>query len=199
MNKLVFLIALLPLAFACTSKKDNATENKTEIKKAEAPKLDANSALVMVFFENDSLITKYKYSKDLEEQIRRRERTIISSREQDMSAFQEMYKSAVERAPYMTTNEKQKAEQDLVKREQELMNKDQQTEQKYIEWKTDLLVNFQKHLDSLLTQFRTEHGYDVLVPSGGGITKFYYSADFDVTDMLINYLNVRYKPEVGKK
>lgn len=199
MNKLIFLIALSPLAFACTSKKDNTSESKTELKKAEAPKLDANAALVMVFFENDSLITQYKYSKDLEEKIRRKERTIISGREQDMAAFQEMYKSAVERAPYMTTNEKQKAEQDLVKREQELMNKDQQTEQKYIEWKTDLLVNFQKHLDSLLTQFRTEHSYDVLVPSGGGITKFYYSADFDVTDTLINYLNVRYKPEVGKK
>jgi outer membrane protein len=199
MNKLIFLIALSPLAIACTSKKDNTNETKTEVKKAEAPKVDGNSSLVMVFFENDSLITQYQYSKDLEEKIRRKERTIISGREQDMAAFQEMYKSAVERAPYMTTNEKQKAEQDLVKREQELMNKDQQTEQKYIEWKTDLLVNFQKHLDSLLTQFREEHGYDVLVPSGGGITKFYYSTDYDVTDTLINYLNVRYKPETKEK
>jgi outer membrane protein len=199
MKKLVVIASVLALAVACKSENKNTTEPQSEIKKAEAPKIDGSKNIVMVFFENDSLITKYQFSKDLEEQIRRKERTIMSGREQDMALFQDMYKAAVEKAPLMTTMERQKAEQDLANKEKELMAKDQQTEQKYIEWKTDLLVNFQKHLDSLLTQFRTEHGYDVLVPSGGGITKFYYTPDFDVTDTLINYLNVRYKPETKKK
>lgn len=198
MNKLVYLISAATLMFACNSKSDNekAPESKSKAKDVVA---DSSSGLNIVFFENDSLITKYTYSIELDEQIRRKERGILSTREQDMASFQEMYKSAVEKAPMMTTNERQQIEQQLVQKEQELMAKDQATEQSYIKWKTDILVGFQKHLDSILEDFRVENGYDVIVPSGGGITKFYYSKNLDVTDTLINYLNVRYKPKAVKK
>lgn len=197
MNKLI--IALATFAFiACSNDKADSAKETKEAKKINTEAL-TNGGLKFAFFENDSLVTKYKYSIDLDEKLRRKERSILANRDQDMASFQEMYKTAVEKAPLMTTMEKQQVEQDLMKREQELMAKDQDTEQKYIQWKTDLLIGFQKHLDSLLTQFREEHGYDALVPSGGGITKFYYSPDYDVTDSLINYLNSRYKPEVGEK
>ncbi|MFP5471379.1 MAG: OmpH family outer membrane protein [Bacteroidia bacterium] len=198
MKKLVYLISAATLMLACNSKSGNekSSEEKPKVK-AVLP--DSASGLNIVFFENDSLITQYTYSKELDEQIRRKERGILSGREQDMASFQEMYKSAVEKAPMMTTNERQQIEQQLAQKEQELMAKDQTTEQSYIKWKTDILINFQAHLDSLLENFRTEHGYDVIVPSGGGITKFYYSKNLDVTDTLINYLNVRYKPKTEKK
>jgi len=198
MNKLFYLLLTSALFFACDSKKSNdASSEEKPAAKIVMPDSAAN--LNIVFFENDSLIVRYTYSKELEEQIRRKERTILSGREQDMASFQEMYKVAVEKAPLMTTNERQQTEEQLAKKEQELMAKDQATEQNYIKWKTDILVNFQAHLDSMLENFRVEHGYDVIVPSGGGITKFYYSKHLDVTDTLINYLNVRYKPNTGKK
>lgn len=194
MRQLFFTIFTALILFSCGDKNAKKENTSKEVETSEeTPKHEGS--INMVFFENDSLITQYQYSKDLDEKIRRKERSILAGRDQDMASYQEMYKTAVEKAPLMTTMEKQKVEQDLMAKEQQLMAKDQDTEQKYIKWKTDLLIEYQELLDSLLNQFRVEHNYDVLVPSGGGITKFYYAPSYDVTDTLVKYLNARYKPE----
>lgn len=186
---------------SCTNSNDSKQDNKQEKQSNFQINKDETSnpsQYKIALFDNDSLLVKYQYSKDIEEKIRRKERSIIANREAKMKDFQELYNTLNQKLPTMTQLEAQQAEQQLLNKQQELDFEDQQTQQKYIDWKTKILVDYQAHLDSTLENYRKEHNIDILIPSGGGITKFYYNVNLDITNSVIEYLNERFKETKGE-
>ena len=169
----------------------NEEKTTTQVSTAEV-NLTPSEQVITALFDNDSLLVKYDYSKDIEEKIRRKERSILANRDAKMKDFQELYQTLNQKAPTMTQLEAQQAEQQLLSKQQELDAADQQTQQKYIDWKTEILIAYQKQLDITLENFRSENNIDILIPSGGGITKFYYSNSLDITNQVIDYLNLHY-------
>ena len=151
-----------------------------------------SNEMVTALFDNDSLLVNYDYSKDIEEKIRRKGISLSANRESKMKDFQNLYQTLSQKAPTMTQLEAQQAEQELMLKQQELDAEDQKVQQKYIEWKTNILLTYQAHLDSTLENFRVQQNIDLLIPSGGGITKFYYTNSLDVTNQVVNYLNLHY-------
>lgn len=187
--------------FACNNNDAPVSEKATKKEQKSKDSSQKEDGISIALFDNDSLIEKYKYSKDIEEKIRRKERSILANREAKMKDFEDYYKTLNQQAPTMTQNEMMQAEQQLVQRQQQLDSEEQETQRKYIDWKTQILVNYQDHLDSLLESYRSENDIDVLVPSGGGITKFYYAPTYDITEDVIEYLNLQYakRKEKGEK
>ena len=192
--KISVLTASTLIIFSCnnSSTKVEKTEVKSTITEETKSATTSNSEMVSALFNNDSLLVNYNYSKEIDEKIRRKERSLIANRESKMKDFQNLYQTLNQKAPTMTQLEAQQAEQQLMQKQQELDAEDQQVQQKYIDWKTNILLSYQAHLDSTLENFRIENDIDLLIPSGGGITKFYYSSSLDVTNKVVDYLNLHY-------
>lgn len=197
-----FLVLGVITVVSCGEKTDSKETVKSIVKPVkEEMSSDNSGSYTIVLFDNDSLIKNYQYSKDLETKITRKERSLLASRDEKMKDFQEMYNTLAQKAPTMTQLEGQEAERKLMLKQQELDDEDQKVNQQYIKWKTDLLIEYQKHLDSVLNIFRIENDIDILIPSGGGITKFYYAEPLDMTTNLVDYLNLAYakKVEIAEK
>ncbi len=179
--------------FSCNNSTKTESSKAGSVKKEKTTTSLSNSnQITTALFDNDSLLVNYDYSKDIETKIRRKERSILANRDSKMKDFQELYQTLNQKAPTMTQLEAQQAEQQLLSKQQELDAEDQRIQQQYIDWKTNILIEYQNNLDSLLENFRVENNIDVLIPSGGGITKFYYSNSLDVTEQVIEYLNSEY-------
>ena len=192
LSKIAALIFAVIVLFSCSEKTTTETKPETSEKAAPVELNNEKESLNIALINNDSLLVNYQYSKDIDEKIRRKERSLMANREEVMAEFQEFYQTLNQKAPTMTQFEAQQAEQLLMKKKEEIDLNDQEVQQNYIDWKTKILVNYQAHLDSTLENFRIKNNIDILIPSGGGITKFYYNNALDITQPLVEYLNLEY-------
>ena len=137
LNTIKNVVLLVSIAFfiSCNNKEVKTSSETPVINKNSTNSSDYTSSsneTVIALFDNDSLLVRYNYSKDIEEKIRRKERSILANRESKMKDFQELYQTLNQKAPTMTQLEAQQAEQQLLNKQQELDAEDQQTQQKYI-------------------------------------------------------------------
>lgn len=158
--------------------------------------------LKIAYVEIDSLLTKYKFSTDLNEQMIQKEeniRTTLNEKAKDLDAEMREFQRKLENNGFAS---RERAEQenlrisqkqrDLQQLQEKLTNELQAENQKKS-------LQLRDSINSFLKIYNKDKGYSLIISNTGFDNLLYADPAFNITDEIVKGLNDRYTPEKDKK
>ena len=168
---------------------------------ASAPATGGASNMKIAYVEIDSLLTKYNFCKDVNEQMIKKEeniRTTLNEKgkklEKEAAEFQRKY----ENNGFVSPERAQQEYQRIQKQQQELA----ELQQKLAE---ELAMENQKNnlerrdsINSFLKVYNQTKGYDLIISNAGLDNLLYANPAYNITNEIVEGLNTRYNPSIKK-
>jgi outer membrane protein len=153
--------------------------------------------LPMAYIRTDSLLNNYRFSKDLNESIMtelENQRAVLRDRQLKLQKGVEEFQHKVQMNAYIS-QERAKQEYDRLERqrgelEQYAANSEQELSIKQVKMQQQL----QDTILNALKVFNTPRKYELIFSNIGTDNLFYAEDSYDITQEIIEFLNVRYKP-----
>ncbi len=191
-----FALAVALMFTQCTNQK--ASDNDT----ASSTGAGGTTNLKIAYVEIDSLLTKYKFSTDLNEQMIQKEeniRTTLNEKAKDLDAEMREFQRKLENNGFAS---RERAEQenlrisqkqrDLQQLQEKLTNELQAENQKKS-------LQLRDSINSFLKIYNKDKGYSLIISNTGFDNLLYADPAFNITDEIVKGLNDRYTPEKDKK
>ncbi len=186
-----FLALALALMFTqCTDKKAE-NGNLTEIT-ATVP-----GSMKIAYVEIDSLLTKYKFWNDLNEQMIQKEeniRTTLNEKAKDLDNDMREFQRKLENNGFVS---QERAEQERVR----IVQKQQKLQELQEKLTNELQTENQKNslqlrdsINSFLKIYNKDKGYSLIISNTGFDNLLYADDAFNITDEIVEGLNARYNP-----
>lgn len=148
------------------------------------------------FVETEKLLKEYQGAKDLETQISKRRDSVQSGLQQIETQFRVLVQDYQEKAPKMSTAQREQKEQELMVQQsqlQELRQKEGQSFQAYSSEKMDTLVS---NIKKFVADYAKKNGYTYIFGSNATTENILYGEPSkDLTEEILKALNDAYKPE----
>lgn len=148
------------------------------------------------FVETEKLLKEYQGAKDLETQIGKRRDSVQAGLQQIETQFRVLVQDYQEKAPKMSTTQREQKEQELMAQQsqlQELRQKEGQSFQAYSSEKTDTLVS---NIKKFVADYAKKNGYTYIFGSNSTTENILYGEPSkDLTEEILKALNDAYKPE----
>ena len=187
------LLALaIVLGFTQCANNGNATAETA------AAGVAGGSNMKIAYVEIDSLLTKYNFWNDLNEQMIKKEeniRTTLNEKGRKLEKEAQEFQRKIENNGF-TSREQEQAR--LMKQQQDL----QQLQQKLTE---ELAAENQKNglqlrdsINSFLKVYNQDKGYDLIISNTGFDNLLYANPAFNITNEIVEGLNARYNPSASK-
>ncbi|MEX1187772.1 MAG: OmpH family outer membrane protein [Bacteroidia bacterium] len=188
-NILLVIAVTVLFALQLSSRSGNSS-------KADKPGAMASgnaSNLNIAFVNADSLTESYEMYKDEFEAASKRtqeaEETFTSKQRQ----FENEANDFQQRAQYLTITDRESKQEKLVKKQQELMQLEQQLSTELQRQEADVSKRIFDTIDVFLKQYAIDNGYSYVLSyaRGGGV--WYADAQFDITPEVLKALNEKYR------
>lgn len=187
----VSVAVLFYLQFSTTS-----SSSFPETKVVSADSLKSKPVLDGVAYINvDSLLVKYQYYTDLGRSFEAKTRKMESEYQSRAQRYQEELNSYQQLAPTMTMGQRQSKEESLVKKQQELMQYQQDVSQQLAMEEANLIDQLYLKVSDFLTVYGKENGLSLIVTYTKGSGVWYAHESLDITSEVIDGLNARYDNE----
>lgn len=191
-----FLALAFVLGFTQCANNNNAANQSAQVAGAAG-----TSAMKIAYVEIDSLLTKYNFWNDLNEQMIKKEeniRTTLNEKgrklEKEAQEFQRKYENNGFVSPERAQQEYQriqKQQQDLAELQQKL------TEELAIENQKNSL-QLRDSINSFLKTYNEDKGYDLILSNTGFDNLLYANPVYNITNEIVEGLNARYAPSSKK-
>ncbi len=168
---------------------------------ASAPAAGGASNMKIAYVEIDSLLTKYNFCKDVNEQMIKKEeniRTTLNEKAKKLEGEMREFERKIQNNGFATRERAEQEQARLLKQQQEL----QQLQQKLAE---ELAMENQKNnlemrdsINSFLKVYNQTKGYDLIISNAGLDNLLYANPTFNITDEIVEGLNARYNPSIKK-
>lgn len=176
---------------------------KTSDNSSAAPAgANGTTNLKIAYVEIDSLLTKYKFSTDLNEQMIQKEeniRTTLNEKAKDLDAEMREFQRKLENNGFAS---RERAEQenlrisqkqrDLQQLQEKLTNELQAENQKKS-------LQLRDSINSFLKIYNKDKGYSLIISNTGFDNLLYADPAFNITDEIVKGLNERYTPAKEEK
>ena len=196
----VILNGLMVLAFGLMFAQC-AGNNNAGAPAASAPAAGGSSNMKIAYVEIDSLLTKYNFWNDLNEQMIKKEeniRTTLNEKGKKLEAEAREFERKIQNNGFATRERAEQEQARLVKQQQEL----QQLQQKLAE---ELALENQKNslqmrdsINSFLKKYNQTKGYDLIISNTGFDNLLYANPAYNITDEIVEGLNALYSPSSKK-
>ena len=190
-----FLALAIGLMFAQCSNNNPATVS------APAANSTGTSNMKIAFVEIDSLLTKYHFCNDMNEQMIKKEeniRTTLNEKgkklEKEAAEFQRKYENNGFVSPERAQQEYQriqKQQQDLQELQQKLTSELAAENQKYS-------LELRDSINSFLKVYNQAKGYDLIISNTAFDNLLYGNPAYNITNEIVEGLNARYTPSIKK-
>ena len=180
----------------CAEKNTNATSAAPQ-----TTTVAGNSNMKIAYVEIDSLLTKYNFWNDLNEQMIKKEeniRTTLNEKGKKLESEAKEFERKVQNNGFISRERAEQEQMRLVKQQQEL----QQLQQKLSE---ELAMENQKNslqlrdsINSFLKIYNKNKGYDLIISNSGFDNLLYANPAFNITNEIVEGLNARYTPSSKK-
>ena len=160
-----------------------ANNNNAAVQSAPAANANGSSGMKIAFVEIDSLLTKYNFSNDLNEQIIKKEENIRTTLNEKGKKLEKEQRAQQE---YQRI---QKQMQDLQDLQQKLSGELAAENQKNI-------LQLRDSINSFLQIYNKDKGYDLIISNSGFDNLLYGNPAYNITDEIVEGLNKRYTPSV---
>ena len=146
----------------------------------------------------DSLLLHYQFAKEVSENLLKKQekyRNDIAHKQQllqqDAVAFQKKYESG----EFQTKESFEQEQTRLMKKEQELQEMDRRLSQEFYAGQQKMNSVLRDSITSFFKQYKQERHYKMIFSDTGNDNIFYAEDYLNITEEVLEQLNLRYKPE----
>ena len=198
-NYLLTITALLSVVLLftqCENKKSSGASSTPDA--ADSCK---NIRLPIAVVNVDSLLDKYVYAVDLSETLLRKQegsRATLNQKARELRAEMEEFQRKYENNAFLSRDRAQQENDRLMRKQEDLQKLDERMTQEFLTEQQKLNQMLKDSVDSSIAVFNSDHRYHLILSNASGDNVLYYDKGYDITDELINFMNARYSPTVGK-
>ena len=178
-----------------------AGHNNAATASAPAAGAAGSSNMKIAFVEIDSLLTKYNFWNDLNEQMIKKEeniRTTLNEKgkklEKQAAEFQRKY----ENNGFVSPERAQQEYQRIQKQQQELQELQQKLTNELAAENQKNTLELRDSINAFLKVYNQEKGYDLIISNSGFDNLLYGNPAYNITNEVVEGLNARYNPSVKK-
>ena len=196
----VILNGLMVLAFGCLFAQC-AGNNNAGAPVASAPAAGGSSNMKIAYVEIDSLLTKYNFWKDLNEQMIKKEeniRTTLNEKGKKLEAEAREFERKIQNNGFASRERAEQEQARLVKQQQELQELQQRLTNELAAENQKNSLAFRDSINSFLKEYNKSKGYDLIISNTAFDNLLYGNPAYNITDEIAEGLNARYNPTVKK-
>ena len=196
----VILNGLMVLAFGCLFAQC-AGNNNAGAPVASAPAAGGSSNMKIAYVEIDSLLTKYNFWKDLNEQMIKKEeniRTTLNEKGKKLEAEAREFERKIQNNGFASRERAEQEQARLVKQQQELQTLQQKLAEELAIENQNYNLQMRDSINSFLKAYNQTKGYDLIISNSGYDNLLYANPAYNITDEIVEGLNARYNPSVKK-
>ncbi|WP_316848368.1 OmpH family outer membrane protein [Pedobacter psychrodurus] len=185
----LFATATLITAFSACQNKDTKT---TETKKTDSSTAAVSATEKIVFVNQDSLLNKYEYYKDLKTKFEGKTKNAQADMQAKGQAFQREVAQYQQSASTLAADQRKSTEERLARKQQELQTYQQNAGGAL---QNEQAVETEKLYDKVAGYLKTyakEKGYKMVLSYTKGSTILFADESLDVTSDVIKGLNAEY-------
>ena len=168
---------------------------------ASAPMIAEGGVLKVAYVDSDTLLAKYQYAIDLQEELNQYRDQQMASGQRQMEQFQKDYNDFIQNGEKMTLTEQQKKEADLKQRYEKLSTLEAEVTNRVMQKQMDSNVELLNRIFAFVREYNAANQqFDIILrKTFVDSPTIYMNPGMDITDEIINGLNEEYKTVKGKK
>lgn len=192
-NGVLAIAVLVLFVMQFSGKKDSAASSKTKSSLTGAHSSEFPVAYVNV----DSLLLNYNFSKDLNEQIVRKQenaRASYTQQARDLEADVQNFQYKMQNGAFASQQRAEQEQQRIIKKQQQLQALDEKLSQELMEESQRINEQLRDTIMMNLREYNKEKGFQIIFSNSGSSTGTILLADdvYNVTNEVIEYLNKRW-------
>ena len=172
---------------------------------AAAPSAPAGAAgssnMKIAYVEIDSLLTKYNFWNDLNEQMIKKEeniRTTLNEKGRKLEKEAQEFQRKYENNGFINPERAQQEYQRIQKQQQELAELQQKLAEELAAENQKNSLQMRDSINSFLKVYNQTKGYDLIISNTGFDNLLYANPAYNITNEIIEGLNARYNPNLKK-
>lgn len=176
-----------------------ANNNNAAVQSTPAADANGSSGMKIAFVEIDSLLTKYNFSNDLNEQIIKKEeniRTTLNEKGKRLEKEQQEFQRKYENNGFASPERAQQEYQRIQKQMQDLQVLQQKLSEELAAENQKNILQLRDSINSFLQIYNKDKGYDLIISNSGFDNLLYGNPAYNITDEIVEGLNKRYTPSV---
>jgi outer membrane protein len=173
-------------------------------KETPSPALAASGEQIagfpVAYIDIDSLLLNYNFSKDLNEQIVKKQENARASFNQQAQSFQndaENFQYKVQNNAFATRERAEQEQQRLAKKQQELQALDEKLTRELMDENQRVNEQLRDTIIAHLREYNKEKGYQIIFSNAAGTPVLLADDVYNITNDVVEYLNKRWSSPAG--
>lgn len=159
------------------------------------------SNMKIAYVEIDSLLTKYRFWNDLNEQMIKKEeniRTTLNEKAKALDAAMREFQRKYENNGFVSQESAQQQQAHLVKQQQELQALQEKLSKDLADENQKNSLQLRDSINSFLKIYNQTKGYSLIISNTGFDNLLYADPAYNITQEIVDGLNARYNPNIKK-
>lgn len=152
-----------------------------------------NSDFRIAYFDIDSLQNHFGYFKKVSSEMKARENAMTVELRTLENSYQKKIREWQEKGANMSQAEGETAQREYAQMQQRYQKRQMDLEQELQKQKVDLMTDLRKKVEDYLKEYNKDKGYAYILSYEPGFMLYYKDTLYDVTNDVVNGLNVKYK------
>lgn len=168
---------------------------------AAAPVIAKDGVLKVAYVDSDTLLAKYQYAIDLQEELNKYKDAQERNYQQQMTNFQKDYQNFIQTGETMTLSQQQAKEAELKQRAEKLSTLEAELTNKVMEKQMNSNIELLNRIFAFVREYNADNQqFDIILrKTFVDSPTLYMDSAMDITDEIIQGLNDEYKSVKAKK
>lgn len=178
-----------------------ADNNNAATSSAPVAGVAGSSNMKIAYVEIDSLLTKYNFWNDLNEQMIKKEensRTTLNEKGKKLEAEAREFERKIQNNGFATRERAEQEQARLLKQQQELQQLQQKLGEELAAENQKNSLQMRDSINSFLKEYNKVKGYDLIISNTGFDNLLYANPAYNITNEIVEGLNARYNPSTKK-
>ena len=174
---------------------------KSKVNADATEPLQKQGGLTVAYIDSDTLLAKYQYAIDLQEELNKYKDAQEKNYQQQMAQFQKDYQNFLQTGETMTLSQQQAKEAELKQRAEKLSTLEAELTNKVLQKQMDSNIELLNRIFAFVREYNADNQQlDIILrKTFNDSPTLYMNPAMDITDEIIEGLNNEYKTVKAKK
>lgn len=186
------IVLLVAVGYLYYSNFSGGNSESKSSKTTEGKVIEPNSNAI-VFVEYDSILTKYNMVNDMQEELLAEKNKMETRLQIEVENYKKEVQTFQERAPYFSDRQRQKEQERLISKEQEIMQLEQNLSYEFADRQTALNEKLETKLQDLFKSDEFSNQHIMIFGKGVGSNLLFANSGLNITNLVLARLNEDYE------